>query len=404
MSTPHRLLRLLTFTTLYPDETRPHHGVFVETRLRQLVGSGEVESLVVAPVPWFPFAHPAFGAWARFAAVARSERRHGLDVLHPRYLVLPRIGMMAAPVLLYASAHRAVARLLAQGHRFDAIDAHYLYPDGVVAVWLGRAFGLPVAVTARGSDLTQIAESPLPRRMIRTALVRADALIGVSAALAARMVALDADPAKVVSLRNGVDCALFRPPTDRLAARAQLGVTGAVLVSVGHLIERKRHDLTISALVALTDHSLLIAGDGPERSALEALARRLGVAGRVRFLGVQPPSALPAIYGAADAMVLASSREGWANVLLEAMACGTPVVASNIPGNDEVVRAPEAGVIVGENTAAGIATAVRALRARPPDRAATRAYAERHSWDATTAGQLAIFRRLAGRVKAPDRA
>jgi glycosyltransferase involved in cell wall biosynthesis len=95
-------------------------------------------------------------------------------------------------------------------------------------------------------------------------------------------------------------------------------------------------------------------------------------------------------------MVLASSREGWANVLLESMACGTPVVASNIPGNPEVVREPAAGLVVENNTPAGIAAGVRRLFADPPARAATREYAERFGWDETSAGQLAMFRRVLG--------
>ncbi len=109
------------------------------------------------------------------------------------------------------------------------------------------------------------------------------------------------------------------------------------------------------------------------------------------LLGARPHAELPALYGAADILVLASSREGWANVLLEAMACGTPVVASNIPGNPEVVRDPAAGVITETNTPAGIAAAVRRLHAILPKREMTRAYAEQFSWDATTAGQLAVF-------------
>jgi glycosyltransferase involved in cell wall biosynthesis len=125
-----------------------------------------------------------------------------------------------------------------------------------------------------------------------------------------------------------------------------------------------------------------------------ALAARLGVADRVRLLGQRPHHELAALYGAADVMVLASSREGWANVLLESMACGTPVVASPIWGNPEVVRAPEAGLIAAENTPRALGEAVRTLFATMPDRAATRTYAEGFSWDETTAGQVALFRRV----------
>jgi teichuronic acid biosynthesis glycosyltransferase TuaC len=149
-------------------------------------------------------------------------------------------------------------------------------------------------------------------------------------------------------------------------------------------------------MALLPDWDLVIVGAGPEHAALEARAAASGLSDRVRLLGPRPHAELPAYYGAADAMVLASSREGWANVLLESMACGTPVVASRIPGNPEVVQRREAGLIVGENTAEGIAAAVRALSAPSPDRAATRSYAEGFGWQDTSAGQLALFRRITG--------
>jgi glycosyltransferase involved in cell wall biosynthesis len=136
---------------------------------------------------------------------------------------------------------------------------------------------------------------------------------------------------------------------------------------------------------------LLIVGEGPERGGLETAASRIGVGARVRFLGAIPHEELREIYGAADTSILASSREGWANVLLESMACGTPVVASDIPGTREVVAERQAGFLMRDRSPEAIAEAVRAIFAEPIDRSATRAYAERFSWDATTNGQLAIL-------------
>ncbi len=386
-------LRLLTFTTLFPDSVRPNHGIFVENRLRHLVATGEATSTVLAPVPFFPFASERFGAWGALARVPPREQRHGLAVYHPRYPVIPRIGMSVAPLLLYEASRRALARLLADGLAFDLIDAHYVYPDGVAAVWLGRHFDKPVVITARGSDLTELPDYRVPNWFIRRAVHAADGLIGVSAALRQRLVELGADPARTMTLRNGVDTKVFRP-LERNAIRAALGLTGPTLISVGSLIARKGHHLTIEAMQALPEFSLLIVGEGPEHAALAAQIARLGLGGRVALLGARAHTDLPQFYSAADASVLASSREGWANVLLESMACGTPVVASNIPGNPEVVQEPAAGLVINENTAAGIAAGVRRLFADLPTREATRAYAERFSWDETSAGQLTLFRRV----------
>jgi teichuronic acid biosynthesis glycosyltransferase TuaC len=282
---------------------------------------------------------------------------------------------------------------MADGEKFDLIDAHYVYPDGVAAVRLGAALGKKVVITARGSDVTQLPDFSVPRRLIEDAVRRADGLVAVSAALRDRLLELGADPARTVVLRNGIDTEMFCP-VDRQAARAALGLTGKTLISVGGLIARKGHDRTIAALCLLPEFSLLIAGEGPERARLQAQIESLGLSGRARLLGPVPHAELARYYGVADAMVLASAREGWANVLLEAMACGTPVVASNIPGNPEVVRSPEAGVIVGENTPEGFADGVRTLFANPPDRAATRRYAKTFGWEETSRGQLEVFRRV----------
>jgi glycosyltransferase involved in cell wall biosynthesis len=209
------------------------------------------------------------------------------------------------------------------------------------------------------------------------------------------MVGLGMPGERIVPLRNGVDLQRFQP-MDRQAARAKLGIDGFTIISVGLLDTRKAHDLTIGALPLMPDVKLLIAGTGPERKNLEAQAERLGVSDRVKLLGAVAQTDLKDYYNAADAMVLASSREGWANVLLESMACGTPVVASNVWGTPEVVAAPEAGVLMKERTPEGIADAMAQLRANYPDHAATRRYAENFSWDATTEGQLQLFSRIIG--------
>ncbi len=387
-------MRLLTFSTLFPHAARPNHGIFVENRLRHLLASGQVTSTVLAPVPWFPSRSAVFGEWALHAAAPAAETRHGIEILHPRYPVIPRLGMTAAPWLLYRAMLPVVARLLAGGRPFDAIDAHYIYPDGVAATWLGKRFGLPVVMTARGTDVNLIPRYARPRRLIQNAIHDCAAMVAVSAALKQVLIDLGAPDDKVTVLRNGVETSLFRPPEDRAAIRHALGVGGRVLISVGGLIERKGHHRTIEAMRALPGYTLLIVGEGPERARLSGLIAQFGLNDRVRLLGPRPHASLPGLYGAADASVLASSREGWANVLLESMACGTPVIAADIWGNPEVVRAPEAGVIYAPNTADGIAGGVRRLFAALPAREATRAYAEPFSWDETTEGQLALFRRV----------
>ncbi len=326
-----RTIRPLLFSSLYPSSVRPGHGIFVETRLRELLGSGRIEARVVAPVPWFFSTHDRFGSYATMAQTPSLETWHGVQVMHPRYILLPKVGMTMAPLSMALGALPCLRRLLRDGFDFDLIDAHYYYPDGVAAVLLGRWLGKPVVVTARGSDLNLIPRHPLARRMIRWAASQAAASVGVSKALTEVLHGMGVAPERLHVMRNGVDGRRFRP-VPQAQAREAIGIEGApILLSVGNLVKAKGHHIAIEALASVKlDHPqarLIIVGKGPERQSLQATVERLGLADQVRFAGFLPNDQLFQWYSAADVLILASSREGWPNVLLESMACGTPVVA-----------------------------------------------------------------------------
>ena len=428
-------MRVLTVTSLYPNTAQPNHAVFVENRMRRVHETGEAEITVIAPTPWFPSKSRMFGSYAVHAAVPRRETRHGIAIHHPRYAMIPKIGMQAQPKFYHRALRRTALKLIEETGPFDLIDAHYFYPDGVAAALLAEELGIPFTCTARGTDVNQIpAVSDFGKRAVLETAVRAAASITVCEALRQELIALGADGAKIHTLRNGVDLEAFRapllkalppdmgvglgggslrsesaapfpspPPAEagrgdaaapRSALKTQLGIPAEapLVVSVGGLVERKGHHLTIDAVAALDGVHLLIVGSGAERGALEARIEGLGVGDRVRLVGSLPHADLSNFYGAADLSVLASSREGWANVLLESMACGTPVVATSIWGNPEVVAAPEAGLLAEERTAPCLQKQIAALLADPPDRAATRAYAERFSWDGTVRGVIEVFK------------
>ncbi len=397
-------MRFLVFTTLYPNAQMPAHGIFVENRLRAFLQRHDADIRgddvrVIAPVPWFPLNHKAFGKYGRWARTPRYETRHGIKVFHPRYVIPPKIGMNYAPHALARCFRDAIKEVTRDGWGFDFIDAHYFYPDGVAAATVAKEFGKPLVITARGSDITLIAKHSRPRAQILKAALDADAVITVAAALKDELAALGAPAQKIHVLRNGVDLRVFTLG-DRMAARAALGVSGPVIVSAGHLIARKGHDLVIDALGQIPNATLLIVGDGAERARLEHQAKRAGLSSRVRFLGAQAPAKMPEIYRAADILALASSREGWPNVLLEAMACGTPCVATDVGGVGEVIREPAAGRIVHERTPDAIAREINTLLADPPGAALTRAYAERHSWDETADAMAAVTSELTAKSRA----
>jgi glycosyltransferase involved in cell wall biosynthesis len=377
---------------LYPNDAQPEHGVFVEQRLRRLLATGEVTAEVMAPVPWFPWMSARFGKYAAFARVPPEETRHGVRVSHPRVPVIPKVGMTLAPYLMAAALRGPVRRAL-ERMPFDAIDAHYLYPDGVAAAMLADRFRKPFVLTARGSDVNVIARYAAPRRLIKWAIGRAERVVTVSRALRDALVEIGVDEAHVEVLPNGVDLELFTPAGRSAAEPA----AQRRLLAVAHLKPGKGLHAVIDALRGLPNCTLDLAGDGPLRRPLEEHARALGVEGRVRFLGSVPHARLAEHYRAADALILASEREGMPNVVLEALACGTPVIATRVGGVPEIMTDPVAGVLIESGSASAVADGVRALLAEPRDPRRVREFALRFGWEHATQGQLAIFREIAAR-------
>jgi len=391
--------KILTFSTLYPSSVRPGHGIFVETRLRELLKTGAVDARVVAPVPWFPSRHPRFGSYARIAQTLEAETWNGIEVVHPRYPLVPKLGMTTAPLLLAISSLAPIRRIIRAGFDFDVIDAHYFYPDGVAAALLAKWLHKPLAITARGTDLNLIPQHALPRRMIRWAAMQAQASIGVCGALMDVLRAMDVPGDRLHVMRNGVDLVRFSPQPQQVSRR-ELGLAGSpILLSVGHLIERKGHHLIIQAMPEILrvhpEAHLVVVGEGEMQGALQELVRQLGLTARVSLVGAVPQTELPRWYSAADLFVLGSSREGWANVLLESMACGTPVLATAIWGTPEVVASPDAGALVADRTAHALAEGAMQLLGRLPARSAVRDYAEGFGWSATSEAQVKLFNQLA---------
>lgn len=383
------MLKLLVATTLYPNSQQPRHGVFIETRLHQLQQTGEVAaSAVIAPVPWFPLTGKRFGQYAEYAKVPKHEVWQGVEVFHPRYLVIPKIGMLLTPLFLFLSFWLCVRRLQTQGYHFDLIDAHYFYPDGVSAAWLAKCLRLPLVISARGTDLNLIPEYPLPRKMILWAAKKAHAVITVSAALRARFADIGGDSRQVSVLRNGVDLARFSYQ-EKSPDSAPFH-----MLSVGNLTKLKGHDLIIRSLVQLPDAQLTIIGQGEEASRLHALVDELALNNRVKFVNNVPQAELGRWYAQADVLILASSREGWPNVLLEAMACGTPVIATRVGGVPEIVSQDHVGIVLDERTPDAIAQAVQQLQIKALDRHAVRAYAEQFGWSEVADAQIHLYKKV----------
>ncbi|WP_438863378.1 glycosyltransferase family 4 protein [Neptunicella sp.] len=388
-------MKILVLTTLYPNSEQPRHGIFIENRVLNFKAMyPDTEIRVMAAIPWFPFSFGIFGEYAKYAQIPASEVRNNLTIDHPRYPVIPKIGMSLAPMLMAMALLPKLKKLQRDGFDFDVIDCHYFFPDGVAATWLAKKLGKPIAITARGSDIHLIPQYTLPRRMIKWALRNCTQAIAVCKALADEMRHLAPHCKSVEVARNGVDLIKFSPEEDRDKLRQKLGITGFTLLSVGNLIELKGHHLIIEALTQLPNIHLCIAGHGPLENSLKKQVKELNLDNRVTFLGLLNQQQLRDYYAASDALVLASSREGWANVLLESMACGTPVIATAIWGTPEVVASKEAGLLIPERNVEQIRHTIQQLVEHPPVRSSVRQYAEQFSWQHTSDLLYTLFTNL----------
>lgn len=378
-------IRLLTLTTLFPNSRQPRHGIFVANRLRRLCDTGRVEATVIAAVPWFP------GVYRDKAAIPLEETIAGLQVRHPRFVQVPAVGMRLQPDSLARALLDDIRRSDVGSRPFDVIDAHYFYPDGVAAARVAAALDLPLVISARGSDINLIGDIAFARQRMLLAANGADALIAVSAALAGKMVALGMAANRVHVLRNGVDTELFAPyPRPEARSRLGLDARGTWVVGVGNLVREKGFDILIRAVSELPDTRLLIVGQGPVATSLRRLAHAVAP-GRVAFRNNMSQAELRFAYAAGDVLGLPSMREGWPNVVLEAIACGTPVVASAVGGLPEILKPGAPGLLVGVRDSNAWSAALRSQLDARLSPETVRSYAMSYGWDEVVARQCDLY-------------
>jgi teichuronic acid biosynthesis glycosyltransferase TuaC len=388
------MLRVLTLASLFPDQTRPTFGPFVERQTLGIAAHPDVELRVVSPVglpPWPLSLHPRYRA---LAALPLVEQWKDTTVYRPRFIHIPGTsGRFDAGAMARAVA--PVLRRIRAEFAFDVIDAEFFFPDGPAAVQLGEMFGVPVSIKARGADIQFWGVQPATRRQVLDAAKRADGLLAVASALKVDMVALGMEDDKIRVHYTGVDLSLFKAG-ERAEAQAELAIDGPLVVSVGALIPRKRQALTMEAVATLDGVSLALIGKGEDTEMLRALAAKLGISDRVKILGALPHAKIARWLAAADVMCLPSKSEGLANAWVEALACGTPVVTTDVGGARELMDRADAGHIVAPEVET-LAAAMDDLISHPRDPLAVRAVAERFTWEANTAALYAHLNGLVGR-------
>lgn len=388
------MLRVLTLSTVYPHAIDPNFGIFVEGQTKRLAARTDVELRVVAPLAWpiFPMClHPRY---RKLQALPESEIWNGVHVFRPRFATLPGLSGAVNPGSVARALLPVIARLRTTGFVPDVIDAEFFYPDGPAAARLASRLGIPFSVKARGADIHYWGARPACRRQILQAATQSGGMLAVAGSLRSDMAALGMNPARITVHYTGVDLDRFRPQ-DRDAAKAALGISGKLILSLGALIPRKGHDIVIRAMPLLPEATLFIVGAGPERENLLRLVAATGLGDRVRLLGSQPHDRLPDLLAAADVMALASSSEGLANAWIEAMACGTPVVAPAVDGAAEAIDPPGSGRLIHQRSPEGVAAAITSVFTEPPAPQTVRANAERFTWARNTELLVAHLRAIA---------
>ncbi len=401
--------RLLVYSSLFPHPGQPNAGVFIRERMFRV--GRELPLVVVAPQPWFPLQGLLRLFRPHFRPPApRHEVQQGVDVYHPRFFSVPGI-LKSFDGFFMALGSFTLLRRLRRETGFDIIDAHFAYPDGYAACLLSKWLNVSFTITLRGTE-TRHAKIPAFRQRMLLAMRRAARVFAVAEALKRVAVDLGVAESQVRVVGNGVDTQIFYPEA-KAAARAALGLPAdaRVLITVGGLVERKGFHRVIELLPRLRQtfpklHYVIVGGasaEGDMGAQLKRQTAELGLTDCVHFLGPLPAARLRGPLSAADVFVLPTRNEGWANVILEAMACGLPVVTTDVGGNREVVCRPELGAVLpfGEREALYTALSDALKRDWPWD--AIIEYARANGWELRVAdlvGEFSAIHRALGRESA----
>ncbi|CAN5160888.1 glycosyltransferase family 4 protein [soil metagenome] len=365
-------MQVLTITTFFPNAAKPQRSVFVKNLVRAMQSRAEVR--VISPVPYVP----PFGlkpAWQAQRAIPAHAQVDGIDVDYPRFVVLPKLEWFSG--FGYFLCILGVLRRHKREGRPFVVHVHCAYPDAVGVALAAVLLKIPYVVTAHGSDINVYAERPLLRFQIRWALRRALGIIAVSRALEAKISRLlgSAKPQIACIPCAAFDPSVFQPRRNQTAGTATGDMAPArFVVFVGLLVSIKGINFLIDAWAELQKRGklgkadcLVILGDGPCRSSLEQQAKDRLVEGSVQFAGTVTQIEVARRIADAHLLCLPSLNEGTPNVVIEALACGVPVVASRVGGIPDLIRDGENGMLVEPSDYVALADALEQVLGREWD-------------------------------------
>lgn len=383
-------IKTLILTNLFPNPEQPLRGNFIASLVKEICKITDIT--IVSPLPWH-----------RFHKIPFVNNWDGLTVYYPKYPFVPVLSRPLQPVLMTLSIFKLVERLVIE-KGINLINAHWVYPDGISAVWTGRRIGVPVIVSARGCDINLYGNYRLRKPQIRWALEHSHRVITVSNNLSEIIVNnMALDKRKVIVIRNGVDKDRFSLGNrEDYRKRTGLYLETKYLIFIGQMHEVKGVNYLIDALYilkkkgALTFKTILI-GDGPLKKNVEDWIRKRDLTKDILLLGEKPNDEIPLWMNACNLFCLPSKREGLPNVILEATATGLPVVASRVGGISEIVDDSN-GILVEPGNPSALADAIVTAFKKKWDRERIREKVNSFSWEKSAEMYFKIYQEVLAEI------
>jgi teichuronic acid biosynthesis glycosyltransferase TuaC len=379
--------RILAISYLFPNCNQPNHGIFVLNRLKAI--SRYVDVTVINPIPDSPL-HRFIDKFSDLKSIPDKEELGGLTVYHPRFLSIPGY----AKTIEIRTYKRAVERVIKQiSMDFDLVDLHWTFPDLPTGYYLRQKYNVPFNITLRGMEAFHFQDQDIRQKTVAKYLKEADQVISLSEEMAVAADKIAQTAKRTTVIRNGVDTEKFYY-LDKNACREKLGLDQSqqIILGVGALIKRKGFDLVIEALAVLTrqpQFSNLVfyilgaqGAEGDYRAELKNYVTEHGLEKHVVFQGAVLNQDLITWYNAVDVFCLSSRGEGSPNVLTEALACGTPAVASKVGSVPEIMASePNLGMAFDSENVQQIVEALDQVLMVEFDRKASAQRFSQYTWD-----------------------
>lgn len=393
-------LNIVIHSSLFPSSARPTAGLFVRERMFRL--RDQANLTVISPVPWFPFQSLIRLFKPEYRPMPeKQEIQSGITVYFPRFFSVPFFFRQFDAYFMEKASKRKIKKLNTK-KKVDLIDSHFTYPDGLVASNIASSLKIPSTITMRGTEIKHVQDKKL-KPLLQKAWQQSSHIISVSQSLKDHASNNGISPKKITVIGNGVDTSKF-VPLSKSQAKHQLGIDEdeKVLITVGGLVPRKGFHRVIEALpIILKDHPklkyLIVGGaslEGNYEPELRAQAKKLNLEKHVIFCGTQAPHELHKYLSAADLFVLSTENEGWANVLLESISCHTPVVATDVGGNSEVISSTDLGYIVPFDDKHALIDKITVALKKDWDKTVLNQYAIDNQWDERVKRIMSLFKRL----------